>query len=128
MEETEVCLCYHVTPILSETCNFQCRPNRITGEELVVGRNSRELHHAEFHGHMVDQLLCLGLGKCTFLEVTVYVDIDKGRDTSNAHSCAVLSLNSGKIAEIKPLDCLFCVCCRSGNVIAVDLCHLFHAL
>ena len=77
---------------------------------------------------MVDQFLRLGLGKCPFLEVTVYIDIDKGGDTSNTHSCAILGLNSGKIAEIKPLDRFFCVCCRAGNVISVDLCHLLHAL
>ena len=43
MEETEVCLCYHVTSVLSETCNFQCRPNRVTGEELVVGQDGRHM-------------------------------------------------------------------------------------
>ena len=128
MEETEVCLCYHVASILSETCNFQCRPNRVAGEELVVGRNSRELHHTELHGHVIDQFLCLGLGKCTFLKVTVYININKGGDSSNTHSRAVLCLNSCEVAEVEPLNRLFRVCRRTGNVISVDLCHLLHAL
>ena len=128
MEETEVCLCDHVASILSETCNLKSRPNRVTGEELVVGRDSRELHHTEFHGHMVDQFLSLGLGESSLFQITVYININKGGDTSNAHRSAVLGLDCCEVAEVQPLDCLFCVCRWAGDIVAVDLCHLLHAL
>ena len=67
MEETIVVLCNHVTAVHADTANFQSSPYRVTGEQLVVRRNTSELNHTELHGHMVDQLLSFFLGQGAFL-------------------------------------------------------------
>ena len=54
VQETVVCLCYHRTSVLSHSADFQCSPNRVTREELVVRWDTCELNHTEFHCHMVN--------------------------------------------------------------------------
>ena len=128
MQETIVGLGYHRTAIYADTANFQGSPYRVTGEQLVVGRDSCELHHTEFHYQMVDQLLCLSLGKGTVLKVTLNVNIKEGRDTANAHCSTVLGFNCGQISEVQPLNSLFCGLSRLGNIVAVRLSHNLHIL
>ena len=77
---------------------------------------------------MIDQLLCLRLGKSTILQVTLNINIKKCRNTSNTHCCTILSLNSSQISKIQPLNCLFCISCRLGDIISISLCHFFHSV
>ena len=68
MQETIVGLGYHGTAVHADTCHFQGCPYRVAGEQLVVGRDSCEFNHTEFHYQMVDQLLSLFLSQGTVLQ------------------------------------------------------------
>ena len=128
MKETIIVLRYHGTAVHSNAGNLQCCPYRISGKQLIVGLDSCKLHHTELHGDMVDQLLCLGLCKRSFLQITIDVNIKEGGNSAHAHCSAVLSLDCCKIAEVQPLNRFLRIACRCGNVIAVSLCHLLHSL
>ena len=77
---------------------------------------------------MVDQLLRLFLGEEAACEITLNVDVEEGRDASDAHRCAVLRLDRREVAEIEPLHCLTCILRRLRDVEAVARRHLLHAL
>ena len=128
MKETVVCLCNHMSSIQACAAHFQSNPGRISGKQLIVFRNTGKFYQTEFHGHMVDQLLCLRLGNGTILNVTLNINVKESRDTSNTHCGTVLRLNSCQITEVQPLNCLFGVSCRFGDIISVNLCHLFHSI
>ena len=128
VQETEVVLCNDRTSVHTHTSNFQSSPNRVTGEQLIVGWDSCEFNHTAFHYQMVDQLLSLFLGQDSFFNISFNVDVKESRYTANAHCSTVLSLDCCKISEVQPLNSLFCVLSRLGNVIAVRLCHNFHFL
>ena len=128
MQETVIRLCNHMTAIHTDTTNLKGSPGRVTGEELVVGRDTCELNHAEFHRHMVDDLLCLGFCQHAVFQVALKVDIKEGGDTSHGHRCTVLCLNRCKVAEIQPLASFLCVLCRLGDIVTINLSHLLHAL
>ena len=61
--------------ILSHTCYFQSYPYWVTGEELVVRRDTSEFNHTEFVYHVVNKLLCLFLCKGSVLKVSLNIDI-----------------------------------------------------
>ena len=128
VQETEVVLCNDRTSVDSHTGNFQSSPYRVTGEQLIVRRNSCEFNHTAFHYQMVDQLLCFFLSQDTFFDISFDVDVKESRYTANAHCSTVLGLDCCKISEVQPLNSLFCIFSRLGNVIAVRLCHNFHFL
>ena len=128
MEEAEVVLCYHVSAVHTDTCHLEGYPYGVTGEQLVVGRNTRELDHTELENEVVDKLLSLFLCQGALLEVALNIDIQEGRDSADAHSCAVLCLDRGEVAEVEPLNGFLSVFGRRGDIEAVDLSHLLHAL
>ena len=78
VKEAEVVLRHHRTAVLPHAGNFERSPNRVAGEQLVVGRNACELHHSELHHEMIDKLLRLLLGQFAFLEVAFEVDVEEG--------------------------------------------------
>ncbi len=114
--------------VLAKTCDLQRCPHRISGEELVVGGNSRELDHAQLHDEVVNELLGLLLGDLSLGEISLDVDVEEGGDSAHAHRGAVLGLDGCQIPEVEPLDSLLGGRCGLGDVIAVALCHLLHAL
>jgi len=128
VQETEIVLCNDRTSINTHTSNFQSSPYRVTGEQLIVGRDSCEFNHTEFHYQMVYQLLSLFLGQDSFFDISFDVDIKESRYTANAHCSTVLSFDSCKVSEVQPLNSFSCVLSRLGNVIAIGLCHNFHIL
>ena len=69
MQESVIVLGYHVTSVNTDTTNFKCSPNRVTGEQLVVGLDTSELNHTELHNYMIDELLSLLLCKDTGLHI-----------------------------------------------------------
>ena len=77
---------------------------------------------------MVDKFLCFILCKNTGIHIPLNINIKECRYTADAHCCTVLCLDSCKISKIKPLNSFFCIGSRSGNIISVDLSHLFHSL
>ena len=56
------------------------------------------------------------------------VDVQEGGDAAHAHGGAVLGLDGGKIPEVQPLAGFLGVLCGLGDVAAVGLGHLLHAL
>ena len=128
VQETVVTLRNHGSAILAHTTDLKGSPNRVTGEELVVGRDTCELDHTKLHNEVVDELLCLLLGKCTFLKITLDIDIKECRYTTNGHRSTVLGLDRCEVTEVEPLNGFLRVLCRYGNVITVALCHLLHLL
>ena len=128
VQETVVTLRNHGSAILAHTADLEGSPNRVTGEELVVGRDTCELHHTKLHNEVIDELLCFLLGEGAFLEVTLDVDIEEGGHTTNGHRCTVLGLDRCEVTEVEPLNSFLRVLRRSGNVITVALCHLLHLL
>ena len=128
VEEAEVVLGDHVASVSAEACHLEGSPYRVAGEQLVVGRNTGELDHAELHYEVIDELLCLLLGELALVEVTLDVDIEEGGHTAYGHCSAVLGLDGGEVAEVQPLNCFLCVVRRSADVVAVGLGHLLHSL
>ena len=126
MEEAEVALRYHRTAVHAETGHLQRGPHRVAREELVVGRNTGKLHHAELHDKVVNELLRFSFRERPFSEITLDINIEKGRDTAHGHGCAVLRADGGKVAEIKPLHGFAGILRRAGNVKAVAFGHDFH--
>ena len=126
MEETEIVLRDHAPAVHPHAGDFQRRPDRVAGEELIVGRDTGEFDHAELHDDMVDKLLRFLLRQSAFLEIPFDVDIQEGRDSSDGHGSAVLRLDGGEIAEIEPLESLSGVLGRLGDVKAIRLGHLLH--
>ena len=128
MEETVIVLCYHVASIHSDTCHLKRSPYRVSGEQLVVRRDSREFYHTELHNHVVDKLLSLLLCQDALLHISLDIDVKECGNTSHAHCSSVLCLDRCKVSEVQPLNSLFCVCSRFGDIVAVSLCHLFHSV
>ena len=128
VEEAEVVLGDHVAAVHAKSCHLERGPDRVAGEELVVGRDAGKLDHAELQHEVVDKLLCFLLGDLAGLEVALDVDVEEGRDAAHGHGGTVLGLDGGKVAEVEPLDCLMGIGCRLGDVVAIDLGHLLHAL
>ena len=128
MQEAVVILRYHASAVHADTRDFERRPHGIAGKQLVVGTDSCELHHTEFHDHMVDQLLRLLLRQNTALQITLNINIKECGNTSDGHRRAVLGLDRGKIAEIQPLNRFFRVCRRLRNIKPVRRCHGLHIL
>ena len=127
MQETIVCLCHHRSAVYARSCHVQCCPYRIPGEQLVVRWDSGKLDHTQFHGKVIDQFLYFFFCDDALIQISLEINIKEGRDTSYRHGCTILGLDGCQITKVKPLDRLFCILCRSGNVIAVNGCHLFHA-
>ncbi len=67
-----------MTSVTTKSTDFKGSPYGITGEEVVIGLDTSELNHTELHYHVVNQFLRLGLGKSTFLQVTLDIDIEEG--------------------------------------------------
>ena len=82
MQETEIVLCNDRTSVDSHTSNFQSSPYRVTGEQLIVRRNSCEFNHTEFHYQMVDQLLSFFLSQDSFFNISFDVDVKESRYTA----------------------------------------------
>ena len=127
-QEAIVSLRHHGATVHANTAHLQRSPHGITAEQLIIGRNTGELHHAELHNHMVNQLLRLGLGNHTVLQIALHVNIKEGRNTANAHGRAILGLDRRQIAEVQPLHRLMRVLRGLRNVIAVNSRHLLHVL
>ena len=128
VEEAEVVLRHHVAAVHADARHLECRPDRIAREQLIVGRNAREFHHAEFQHDVVDQLLRLRLREHAAFEIALDVDIEEGRDASDAHRRAVLRLDRREVAKIEPLHRLARISCGRGDIVAVDFRHRLHAL
>ena len=128
MQEAIVALGHHVASVHAQARHLEGCPYRVAGEELVVGGDAGELDHAELQDHVVDELLGLGLGELASLEVALDVDVQEGRDAAYGHGGAVLGLDGSKIAKVEPLHGLVSVLGGRGDVKAVNLGHLLHAL
>ena len=128
MQEAEVVLGDHGAAIHADAADLEGRPDGVAAEQLVVAGDAGELDHTELHDHVVDQLLGLALGQGAVVQITLDVDVQEGGHTANGHGSAVLGLDGGQIAEVQPLDGLFCVGGGLGDVEAVGSSHLLHAL
>ena len=128
MQEAVAVLRDHAAAVHADAAHFQSCPDGVAGEQLVVAGDAGELDHTELHDHVVDKLLSLALGQDTLVQIALDVDVEEGGDAAHAHGGAVLGLDGGQIAEVEPLAGLFCVLCGLGDVVAVGLGHLLHAL
>ncbi len=95
---------YHVSAVHADTCHLEGYPYGVAREQLVVGRNTGKLDHAELEHEVVDKLLSLFLGQGALLKVALNVDVEEGRDPAYAHCGAVLGLYRGEVAEVEPLN------------------------
>ena len=127
MQEAIVILCDHVAAILTKACHLQSSPYRITGEQLVVGRNTGKLDHAELQHQMINQLLSLGLTEFSCLHIPGNINIQEGRDSANRHGSTILCLDGCQIAKVQPLYCFMGILCRCRNIIPIQGSHLLHA-
>ena len=112
MQETIVILGDHMTSVNTDTTNLKSSPYRVSGEQLVVGLDSCEFNHTEFHYHVVNKLLSFLLSDNTVLKVSFNIDIKECGDTSNTHRSTILCLDCCKISKIQPLECFMCIFCR----------------
>ena len=77
---------------------------------------------------IVHDLLRLGLGHETGLDVALEIDVEEGGGAAEAHCRAVLLLDAGEVAEVQPLNGFLCVLRRAGDVEAVGRRHRDHVL
>ncbi len=128
MQEAVAVLGDHAAAIHADAAHFQGRPHGVAGEQLVVAGDAGKLDHAELHDHVVDQLLSLALGQGAVVQIALDVDVQEGGNAAHAHGSAVLGLDGGQVAEVQPLAGFLGVLGGLGNVVAVGLGHLLHAL
>ena len=77
---------------------------------------------------MINKLLSFHLRKYTLVQISLNIDVKERGHSAYAHSGAVLGLDSRQISKVKPLHGLSCVLSRSGNIKAIELCHLLHSI
>jgi len=128
VQEAVAVLGDHAAAVHADAAHFQRCPDGVAGEQLVVAGDAGELDHAELHDHVVDELLGLALGQGAVVQIALDVDVQEGGDAAHAHGGAVLGLDGGKIPEVQPLAGFLGVLCGLGDVAAVGLGHLLHAL
>ena len=128
VQEAVAVLGDHAAAIHADAAHFQGGPHGVAGEQLVVAGDAGKLDHAELHHHVVDQLLSLALGQGAVLQIALDVDIQEGGDAAHAHGSAVLGLDGGQVAEVQPLAGFLGVLGGLGDIAAVGLGHLLHAL
>ncbi len=128
VQEAEVVLRHHGAAVHADAAHFQGRPHRVAREELVVGRDARELHHAELQDEVVNELLRLRFRERSFLQVALNVDVKERGDAAHAHRGAVLGLHRGEVAEVEPLHSLAGVLRGHRDVKAVGGRHLLHVV
>ena len=109
----------HVAAVQRHAAERFGDPGGIAAEQLVVGRGAQETHDPQLHDEVVHELLNLLFGVLAAPEVGFGVDVEEGRDAADRHRRAVLLLDRREIAEIEPLDRLFGVFRRAGDVEAV---------
>jgi len=127
VQEAVAVLGDHAAAVHADAAHFQGGPHGVAGEQLVVA-GAGKLDHAELHHHVVDQLLGLALGQGAVRQIALDVDIQEGGDAAHAHGSAVLGLDGGQVAEVQPLAGFLGVLGGLGDVAAVGLGHLLHAL
>ena len=77
---------------------------------------------------MVDELLSLLLCQDAFLQISLDINVKECRNTSYTHCSSILCLDRRKISEVQPLNSLFRICGRLGNIISIGLCHFLHSI
>ena len=128
MEEAKIVLGDHVATVLAYAAHLQRGPNGVAGEELVVGWYAGELHHAELHHQVVDELLGVLLCQGALVEIALYVYVEESGDTSHRHGRAVLGLHRAEVTEVEPLHGLARVCRGLRDVEAIERRHVFQSL
>ena len=126
MQEAEIRLRHHGAPVHADAAHFERGPHGVARKELVIGRNARELHHAEFENQVVDQFLRFAFGERSFAQIAFDVNVEERRNASHAHRGAVLRLHRGQVPEIEPLHGFPCVFRRCGNIKSVGRRHRLH--
>ena len=116
VEQTEGGLGDQRTAIIAEACVGPSRPVRIAGEDRVVILGTQEAHDTQLHDQVVDDLLCVGLGDLTGLQVTLEVHVEEGGDAAERHCGAILALDGSEVAHVGPLHCFLSGLCRTGQV------------
>ncbi|CCZ35846.1 uncharacterized protein BN747_01032 [Firmicutes bacterium CAG:646] len=125
MQITERHLCYHRTSVDTHTSDRLRYPGRISGEQRIVFRCSCKFYQTQLHNEVIDKLLNLFLCKGSVLQVTLCINIQESRSTSQRHRCSVLLLDCCQISKIQPLNRFLYVRCRFGNIKSVNLSQLF---
>ena len=128
VQEAVAVLGDHAAAVHADAAHLQRRPHGVAGEQLVVAGDAGKLDHAELHDHVVDELLCLTFGQDALVQIALDINVKEGGDAAHAHGGAVLGLDGGQIAEVQPLAGLLGVLGGLGDVVAVGLGHLLHAL
>ena len=116
VEQTERGLGDQSTAVIAEACVGPSRPVRIAGEDRVVILGTQEAHDTQLHDQVVDDLLSVGLGDLTGLQVTLEVHVEEGGDAAERHCGAILALDGSEVAHVGPLHCFLSGLCRAGQV------------
>ena len=95
-------------------------PCGIPGEEGIVLRGTGELHQSQLHYKVIDNLLYFLFGYTPFSEIALCVDIEESRCAAERHSCPILLLYRGKVAEIQPLHSVMETGGWLRDIIAID--------
>jgi hypothetical protein len=104
MEVAEAHLRDHAAAVDAHAADGLGDPLRVSGEQVVVLGGARELHHAELHDEVVDELLHLLLGEGAARQVALGIDVEEGAGAAEAHGGAVLLLDGGEVSQVGPLD------------------------
>ncbi len=117
-----------MSSVHADAGHLQGCPHGIAGEELIIGRNARELHNSELQNELIDQLLRFLLGECPIGQIAADIDVEEGGNSADAHRGAVLCLDGSKVAKVQPLHSLLRIHSRLGDIEAIGGRHLLHAL
>ena len=110
-------------PVLAHAADGFRHPGRIAGEQRVVFRRTDEADDAQLHHELVDDFLQLLLRDRSRLEVAFEIDVEEGRNAPERHRRAVLLLDRGEIAEIRPLHGLAGIARGTPELAAVAFSH-----
>ncbi|MNZ78077.1 hypothetical protein D3C78_966400 [compost metagenome] len=75
VQETEAVLSYTSYTLYGHTADRFSYPSRVTTEQIIIFRCTKELHDTKLHNEMVNELLSTFFSKCSFSQVTFDVSI-----------------------------------------------------
>ena len=122
LKYTEWCFWYHVLALAGNACKCHCYPNRIAGKKVVVFRCSKVTNKTKLDNKVINKLLCVCFCKNALFKISLDINIHKFCNSADWVCGTILLLDSTKIAEVQPLNSLFCVCSRLWNIVAVAKC------
>ena len=103
-------------------------PHGVAAEKLVVFRCAQVAGHTKLHDEIIHDLLSPSFIQQAIFQIPLKVNIQKSRNTPQAHSSPVLLLDRSQICKIQPLHSLLRIFGRLGDIKSIHGGHLLQIL